>query len=244
MKAELYDDTFYEGHVEGALRSARVIVPIVMKLATPASVVDVGCGRGAWLRVFQENGAKVVLGIDGSYVDSSKLLIDAARFTAADLSKPIKIEGEFDLAVCLEVAEHLPTQSGPKLVRSLTAVAPVVMFSAAIPGQGGDGHLNERWPAYWAELFSKRDFEMIDAIRPQVREDLRVEPWYRQNILLFASKTALASRLPALAAAASTHAPEIEWVHISTVRNYRKPRALLRIVLRALGDRLRGKRDE
>jgi 2-polyprenyl-3-methyl-5-hydroxy-6-metoxy-1,4-benzoquinol methylase len=71
-----YDNKFFDGQREFALRSARIVVPVLLKIIKPASVVDVGCGHGAWLRAFQENGVKVIKGLDGSYIDQSQLLID------------------------------------------------------------------------------------------------------------------------------------------------------------------------
>jgi hypothetical protein len=99
-----------------------------------------------------------------------------------------KARGRYDLAVCLEVAEHLPESSAADLVRALTAFAPVVLFSAAVPGQGGVGHINEQWPAYWKGLFEQHGFYRRDPIRPRIWTNERVHWWYRQNIFLFASR--------------------------------------------------------
>src|SRR5262249_5217435 len=149
-----YDAAFYEAQADGSLRSARVVVPLVTRLVEPRSVVDVGCGVGTWLRAFVENGVEDVLGVDGAYVDRNRLCIDPARFQAMDLARPQPLGRTFDLAVCLEVGEHLPTRAAPGLVAMLTA-APVVLFSAAIPGQGGTNHVNEQWPNFWQRLFSR-----------------------------------------------------------------------------------------
>ena len=140
-----YNNAFFDAHVEGSLPLARVVSEVLLKLILPRTVVDVGCGRGAWLKAFEEqvNGLEVT-GIDGDYVDWSKLLIDNERFVTADLSRLVRIDGRYDLALCLEVAEHLPTRSASGLVAALTSCAPLVLFSAAIPGQGGTHHVNER----------------------------------------------------------------------------------------------------
>jgi hypothetical protein len=143
---------------------------------------------GIWLSVFEEFGVKDVFGIDGDYVDRRMLKIANDRFMAFDLKKPIQINRKFDLVVSLEVAEHLPDESARTFVQSLTRLGPVILFSAAIPFQGGTGHLNEQWPDYWANYFKDDDYEAIDCIRKRVWQDDRVDWWYAQNILLFARR--------------------------------------------------------
>ncbi len=141
-----YTDVFFEGMQDGASRSARGILPFVIRLLQPESVVDIGCGRGAWLAASSELGITDVLGLDGDYVSNHDLLIPGDRFLATDLSKPFTIPRHFSLALCLEVAEHLPRRAARTLVQTLTAAAPAVLFSAAIPGQPGTHHVNEQFP--------------------------------------------------------------------------------------------------
>ena len=95
-----------------------------------------------------------------------------------------------DLAICLEVAEHLTPAAGARLVKTLCSVAPVVLFSAAIPAQGGTNHINEQWQSHWADEFAAHGFDCFDPIRPEIWNDRDVFPWYRQNILLFVSRSA------------------------------------------------------
>src|SRR4051794_6556440 len=128
---EIYDREFFERHQAGARRSARVIVPRVLGLVAARSVIDVGCGQGTWLSVFAECGAPDVFGIDGDYVDARRFEIPAERFEPRDLSRPFELLRTFDLAVSLEVAEHLPAAAADDFVASLTRLAPVVLFSAA-----------------------------------------------------------------------------------------------------------------
>ena len=128
-----YDQGFYSQHGERSLESARIVVPLVMKLATIRSVIDIGCGIGGWLRAFEENGVAAVRGLDGNYVNPSALYIAPESFTAVDLKRQvgqISREKRYDLAVCLEVAEHLDAGSGSQLVDTLTDLAPLILFSA------------------------------------------------------------------------------------------------------------------
>jgi SAM-dependent methyltransferase len=179
-----YDRKFFDAQRSSSHLSATVVVPIAMELIAPRSVVDVGCGVGTWLAVFKERGCDVC-GVDGDYVDRSSLMIPPPNFTPSDLGRPLALGRTFDLAVSLEVAEHLAPERGPSFVRDLTLLAPAVMFSAAIPGQGGVNHVNERWQDYWAGLFLEHGYEPADVIRPRVWMDDRVDAFYRQNTILF-----------------------------------------------------------
>ncbi len=180
-----YDEAFYDEIQAGSSRSAAVILPLVFEWIRPASVVDVGCGVGTWLGVAEQLGAHDVLGLDGDYVDRSRLAIQPQRFRAADLSRPFAVGRSFDLAMSLEVAEHLGSESAAGFVELLASLAPAVLFSAAAPRQGGKDHRNEQWPTYWAELFANHGLDCYDPLRPLLWSDARVEVWYRQNVLLF-----------------------------------------------------------
>jgi SAM-dependent methyltransferase len=213
MKLGVYDQKFFDTYTAGSLRSARVIVPLVRELAPVGSVVDFGCGRGAWLLAFKEDGVDDVLGLDGPYVDRSQLLIGADEFRGADLGRPVDLGRGFDLAVCLEVAEHLPARSSRALVRSLTAAAPLVLFSAAIPGQGGTCHVNEQWPEYWDRRFGPEGYRRIDVIRPQVCQDRRVDWWYRQNAFLYAREPVFGAVRARAESLSLTVDPDMEVIH-------------------------------
>ncbi|MDQ3937859.1 MAG: glycosyltransferase [Chloroflexota bacterium] len=188
-----YGSNFFERFREGSRRSARAVVPLVLDLVGPRSVVDVGCGMATWLAVFRELGVEDVLGIDGDYVDRGGLEIPVERFVAADLERPPVFDRRFDLVMSLEVAEHLSPEHADAFVDLLTRLGPAVLFSAAIPGQGGVRHLNEQWPEYWAELFRRRGYVPVDCVRPRVWRNPDVEFWYAQNILMFAAETYLAT---------------------------------------------------
>jgi SAM-dependent methyltransferase len=188
-----YNRAFFESIADGSLRSAEIIVPLLLQRIRPTSVVDVGCGDGAWLHVFERHGVTDVFGVDGDYVPRSQLRIPTQAFQAADLSQPLRLERQFDLALSLEVGEHLPPASGPAFIESLVRLAPVIVFSAAIPGQGGTNHVNEQWQSYWAALFEERGYYPIDCIRPITWNHPEVELWYAQNCLVYVHADALES---------------------------------------------------
>jgi hypothetical protein len=199
-KNESYSGEFYAKFIAGSLRSARAILPEVFKIVAPRSVADVGCGLGAWLRVAKELGITRIMGIDGGHVNRAALLIDPDEFVAGELESARLGEsvgdggGRFDLTLCLEVAEHLPADSAPRLVSALTGMSDVVLFSAAIPFQGGINHINEQWPEYWALLFESHRYICCDCLRDRFWADPAVEWWYAQNILLFVHEDSAAAR--------------------------------------------------
>jgi len=187
----LYSKAFFEDQIPGSLRSAEVVVPLVLEILGKKTkrVIDVGCGSGAWLSVFRKHGVRDVWGVDGVHVAKRMLMIPRERFITADLRKPLnQVRGRFDLVVSLEVAEHIPENRAEAFVNSLTRLSPVVLFSAAIPFQGGHHHVNEKWPDYWAGLFARKGFIPVDCIRKKIWDNNEVEFWYAQNILLFVRK--------------------------------------------------------
>jgi SAM-dependent methyltransferase len=181
----IYNEQFYNDQYAGSLSSAQKIVPIIKNLLSPTSVVDLGCGIGTWLSVFTEHGINDIVGIDGAYVDENKLFIPRNCFLTADLEEPLVIQRTFDLAISLEVAEHIPASSSDAFVSSLTSLSSAIVFSAAIPFQGGVNHINLQWPSYWSEKFIKRGFVPVDFLRFNLWDDPDVMSWYRQNIILY-----------------------------------------------------------
>jgi SAM-dependent methyltransferase len=192
-----YTGHFYDRHREGSSSSARVVVPLLREWVSPRSVVDVGCGVGGWLRAWRDAGVEDVLGLDGADVLSSgvELAVPRERFVPTDLARPLPVGRTFDLAMSLEVAEHLAPESAAGFVASLADLAPVILFSAAIPFQGGTGHRNEQWPAWWARRFATHGYRCYDVVRPAVWSDERVEPWYAQNTVLYVRDDGPRSRL-------------------------------------------------
>lgn len=188
-----YSPEWFSKQKIGASSSAEVVLPIVVDLVNPKSVVDIGCGVGVWLEYFLKNGIEDVLGIDGEWVNEADLHIPKQKFRKIDISKPFNIGRKADLAICLEVGEHLPDASASALAKSLTDIAPVVLFSAAIPQQPGTNHINCQWPEYWANLFKERGYIPVDAVRRRVWTNPDVEYWYAQNTILYVREDALNS---------------------------------------------------
>lgn len=180
-----YDPAFYESQRSGSLGSAKRIVPLVIDLLRPASVLDVGCGTGTWLSEFAGAGVKDIQGLDGSYVRREQLLIERAQFKEHDLRTPFNLGRRFDLVMSLEVAEHLPPATSDAFVKSLAAHGSAVLFGAAIPHQGGTDHINEQWQHAWAERFVAAGYVPVDCLRRKVWADPQVESFYAQNMILY-----------------------------------------------------------
>ena len=171
--------------VYSAGRTLSVVLP---KLPPVNSVIDVGCGLGTWLvsLLELENREVDILGIDGPWIDPDLLVIPEDNFLAADLSRGIpRVERRYDLAISLEVAEHLPPEKAEEFVSFLTGLSDFVLFSAAIPFQGGTNHFNEQWQGYWADLFEQKGYVPVDFIRPALWNDEKVSFHYRQNTILY-----------------------------------------------------------
>ncbi|WP_439697075.1 class I SAM-dependent methyltransferase [Mucilaginibacter sp. AW1-7] len=168
--------------------AAAEVLPYLFQLLKPHSVADIGCGTGSWLKVARDLGAKKIRGIDGIHVDRDMLCIPEDAFVQHNLTFPIQADMKYDLAICLEVAEHLPEKNADQIVSVLTDFSDIILFSAGIPGQGGQFHINEQWPAYWQAKFKDHDFLAVDNLRPVFWNNPRVDWWYRQNMLLYVKK--------------------------------------------------------
>ncbi len=211
-----YDAEFYRSQQTRSRQAADVIVPQLVADLKPSSVLDVGCGVGTWLAAFADNGVQDLTGVDGEYVSRDALQIAADAFRPHDLEKPLDLGRHFDLAICLEVAEHLSSEAAPTLVDSLVGAADVVLFSAAIPHQGGTDHINEQWPEYWYELFHVHGFRWLDPYRLRYWNDERVVFHYAQNMLIYAAPDAcdaFATPLPPMLVEPPDGAPPRALVH-------------------------------
>jgi SAM-dependent methyltransferase len=181
-----YTAEFYEGNVRSSIPSAAPVLRLLRELYAPTSIVDVGCGSGAWLTAAGELGFTTLKGYDGPWADPARFTSAAIDFTPVDLEhdEP-KIEGRYDLAMSVEVAEHLSEKRSDVIVDALCAASDVVLFGAAIPGQGGVHHVNEQPQSYWVAKFIARGFTPYDVIRPAIWDNPDVKVWFKQNTLLF-----------------------------------------------------------
>jgi len=168
-------------HTENGPRAA---LPLIFGDWKPNSLLDVGCGLGTWLKAAVEFGIPDIFGIDGVDIPKDKLLISSDLFQQHNLTLPIDLGRRFDVALCLEVAEHLDEIFAKNIVKILTSHTDVVIFSAAPPWQTGQHHVNCQHPAYWQSLFNEAGFTCFDEVRWRIWNHSEIEPWYRQNIFI------------------------------------------------------------
>ena len=182
-----YSHDFYDYIDAGSRRSARAVICLLLPEMTIASLLDVGAGHGAWAAEWLAAGVGQVLAVDGDYVQRDQLAIPAGNFLAHDLATPLNLKRRFDLVQTLEVAEHLPHAKADLFVENLIAHGDVILFSAAVPHQGGEHHVNEQPPEYWRSKFAARGFAPFDFVRPALADKDDVMPWYRFNSYIYAN---------------------------------------------------------
>lgn len=196
MKKNLiYNDNFYKDRNKKTKYSASKIEDILLEYFKIETAIDLGGGIGTWLNELKNKGIKRVKCIDGDYVNKKYLVIDEQEFVAVDLSNRVQLNERYDLAISLEVAEHLPSLRAKSFIEDLCNLSDIVLFSAATKKQGGDAHINEQRISYWINIFAKYNYIPLDIVRPRIWNDKRIQVWYRENILIFVNKTELDRKL-------------------------------------------------
>lgn len=190
----LYQGEFYKSRQARTTYAAEEMLGLVQSYFKFDSIVDFGCGVGTWLNVAKEMGVSTLRGYEGEWVkphlDDSNIDIRFKNFET-----PIEDDEKFDLAISLEVAEHLTPEAGKALVKSMCAASNLVMFGAAIPGQDGVGHINEQPQEYWQNIFADLGFQPVDIVRPAIWNNTNIPLWYKQNTLLYTSDKKLHDKL-------------------------------------------------
>lgn len=183
-----YDAEFYADQLEGSRRSANALLARLFEVYRPPSVIDVGCGRGVWLSAAATLGCSELRGFDGDWVKETELVDDRICFSSVDLEKALTVGKRYGLCISVEVAEHLSGPRAKGYVRDLCSASDVVLFSAAIPGQGGTNHINERWQTEWVAEFAANGYECFDIFRGWAWRNQEVDFWYRQNAFLYVNR--------------------------------------------------------
>jgi hypothetical protein len=201
MAEHVYSGAFYDYIDAGSTASARIVARKLLGEMRIDSLLDVGAGHGAWAAAWLAAGVRDVVAIDGDYVARDRLAIPPERFIPHDLSKAFALGRRFDLVQSLEVAEHLPEHLAGRFVDDLVAHGDIVLFSAAVPHQGGEHHVNEQPPEYWRRRFAVHGYDAYDWLRPQLRYERRVKRWYRFNTVIYANAAGASRLSPAIRAA-------------------------------------------
>lgn len=192
MRERKYDKGFYDVQMDWSLQSAQIVIPFILeklKSVNIRSCVDFGCGVGAWLFAVRDHIKAVdVLGLDFGEPAKEQLKINPGEYRKTDLSEPVILDKKYDLCISLEVAEHIDPAKADVFIDNLTKASDIILFSAALPGQGGTGHVNEQRLSYWVEKFAQRGFELYDIIRPHFWYNEVVKAHYRQNMVMLCKR--------------------------------------------------------
>jgi SAM-dependent methyltransferase len=186
-----YSRAFFTQLDELQAASYDVMAATLVERLAPSSIVDVGCGSGALLAALKRHGVPTLLGLESSPegLDLARRRGIDARF--CDLGHPFTLNSDFDLALCLEVAEHLPESLSDAFVASLATGPNHLVFSAATPGQGGENHVNEQPHEYWIERLGQYGFAVDEDTTREVRAawtERGVATWYCRNVMFFARR--------------------------------------------------------
>ena len=187
---DIYNEEFWGvNHGNYNYKSAKIILPILFNHYKPNSIIDVGCGIGTWLKAAKELGINKFVGIDGNEIEEDFLLVSRKYIKIDNLETHKNINNEkYDLAISVEVAEHLHNNCSVHFVKTLTSYSDVVLFSAAIPYQEGEHHINCNPPQFWVDIFKKYGYDCYDFRNDLMNMWEKVNPCYSQNILLFAKE--------------------------------------------------------
>ncbi|MFA7256321.1 MAG: class I SAM-dependent methyltransferase [Kiritimatiellales bacterium] len=187
---DIYSPKYYQTMVEPyARKSVPQMARSIVETFHPASVVDVGCGSGALLVALRKLGVRRLLGLDAAEAG-----LDIARARGLDtrkfdiVSDQLLYSACYDVAVSMETAEHLPAAAAEHYVELLCSFAPIVIFTAAHPGQGGIGHLNEQPPEYWKDHFNTHGFQCLEktvADWQPLWHSAGVADFYTKNLMIF-----------------------------------------------------------
>ena len=190
----LYGADFHADRDARTRAAARLILGKMKEWVQPTSACDVGCGVGTWLSVAEEIGISEVQGFEGPWAKTANLVLNPDQVSFQDLEDKVSIDRTFDLVISLEVAEHLAETRAKSFAADLCALGDCVLFSAAIPFQGGTGHVNEQWQSYWAAHFADQRFAAFDPIRPMIWQNDDIAFWYRQNMVVYAREGSSAAK--------------------------------------------------
>jgi hypothetical protein len=144
-------------------------------------IIDVGCGLGLYAQVIRDTW---------SYCDAVDGNPDTPTLTNGkgsilDISVPQQIH-DYDGVLCLEVGEHLPKEKEQIFLNNITNIrAKIVVLSWAIPGQGGDGHLNEQPNFYVSDEMKKRGYSIDYAATNFLRMECTNCWWFKLSLMCF-----------------------------------------------------------
>jgi SAM-dependent methyltransferase len=186
---DVYDAPYFAAVDRLASSSAPAIAGAIVQELAPERLLDVGCGTGALLAALKDMGVRVQ-GVEYAQAALELCRKRGLNVLRLDLEQPVGFDAldDCDVSVSMEVAEHLPARFADRLVDLLCRARSAVVFTAAVPGQGGSDHVNEQPREYWIEKFTARGFDYDAARTARWREQWRerdVCRWYHENLMVF-----------------------------------------------------------
>jgi SAM-dependent methyltransferase len=178
-------------HEKASADAPVVIASFERVFPNATSYYDVGAGTATYAAQAKRRG-KQVLACEHSRIGRVAAWAQQVPCTAFDLAEepPVKTRHiVFDLAYCFEVAEHVPAHFADRLVSHLVNSAKTVVFTAAPPGQGGTGHVNEQPRDYWIERFARHGTAYREDLTHELSDSWRAGSvaswWLPDNVMVF-----------------------------------------------------------
>ena len=210
----MYDKRYYQSLRSHSYGSATKIIGYLTSFLDVSTVIDFGCGMGTWCLAARELGINKIIGIDQNPYNSEYMLISSDQYLQKDLRNTIDLDMSACIVISVEVVEHIEEEYGEIFVENLCRHSDIILFSAAIPHQGGEGHVNEKPCSYWSKIFASKGYCYIDCIRPAFWDDNDVAVWYKNNCILYVKDSVYPSIYPKVSIC-----PPIDIVHPSMVED-------------------------
>jgi hypothetical protein len=184
--AGIYDSSFYTGMKDDHYHSAVKFFKHLFQHYRPDSLVDFGAGTGAWIKAARDLGVKTILGIEGEWVkNSASHIVPGLPYHYQNMEDPVCLERHFDMAMSLDVAEHLTQSRADTFLDDMCTAADFIMFGAAMSLQLGANHINEQNQTYWIEKFRARGYICRDFFRAPLWFHNDIQANYLQNTFVF-----------------------------------------------------------
>ncbi len=191
MKNKKYNDKYYERHFAQYRKWENKIGEYLYEELKPNSVLDLGCGVGSYLEGFLNAGCKNLLGIELSFSDVEKYIVEDIRshIIEGDVTTSLNLNRKFDCVISFEVGEHIAPYGTEKFIDNLILCSDrYIILTAAPPGQRGTGHINLRSKDFWIESIVSKGFlyreDLVEKYRVKWKE-FNVEKYILNNLMVF-----------------------------------------------------------
>ena len=186
----IYDEVFFAewGKAnEPYVRSAEIIMNVLLEEFAPKRIADIGCGCGVYAHSFGKKGVEV-FALDGATPPAEHAF--PISIHVQDITVPFENKwSRFDFALCLEVAEHIPEALSDAFLDNLARFSDTIVMSAAAPYQGGHHHVNEQPKRYWVKRLAERGYAYNRARTGRISEGCQAARiplmWIAQQVSVY-----------------------------------------------------------